>query len=259
MEKLLRSHEPDPVTQVNPSGGSPYFLTCEHAGRLIPEKLGDLGLSSQDRQRHIAWDIGIEAVSRSVSAALDAPLICQNYSRLVIDCNRQTIARDAIATVSEETEIPGNKALSPAEAAARAREIHRPYHDTIVAALDARATAMVPTILIAMHSFTPRFKGQDRPWHIGLLYNRDDRVARASETILAEEAGLVVGDNEPYAISDEGDYTIPVHGEQRGIPHLEFEIRQDLISHDAGVSEWADRITELLCRGLPVLRDQGVI
>ncbi len=254
---LLQPHEPSPVTAINLAGGSTVFLTCEHAGHRIPERLGDLGVSETERRRHIAWDIGIEDVSRQVSKNLDAPLVLQTYSRLVIDCNRKTTVPDSIPVKSEDTPIPGNHDLSEADRRARADEVYWPYHQTITEALDARARAGQPTVVIAMHSFTPRYRGVDRPWHLGLLYNRDRRVADALRTPLADHGDLVVGDNEPYAIGDESDYTIPVHGEQRGLLHLEFEVRQDLISHDAGVTEWADRLTHLLHHGLTALRGHG--
>lgn len=244
--RLLEPDEPAPFTVLRPEGGSVFFLTADHAGKLVPRSLGDLGLARRERERHIAWDIGIAGVSRRLADRLDAFLILQTYSRLVIDCNRSPSVPTSIVTVSETTRIPGNELLSQAAIDLRVRELFWPYHDRIVRDLDRRAAGGRPTVLVAMHSFTPVFKGIARPWHVGVLYNRDRRLGAAMLERLREEGDLVVGDNEPYAISDETDYTIPVHGEQRGILHVELEIRQDLIAEEAGQAAWAERLARLL-------------
>ncbi len=241
---LLAEDEPAAARVERPEGASAVFLTCEHAGRRIPVRLGDLGVPASELERHIAWDIGAEAVASRLSAHLDATLVLQTYSRLVIDCNRQPSRHDSMPVISELTEIPGNRNLHPDHAAARVGEIFRPYHDTIEEALDRRRDEDRETLLLAVHSFTPVYKGEARPWHIGLLYNHDDRVARVLREVVGEERGLCVGDNEPYAVSDEGDYTIPVHGEQRGIHHIEIEVRQDLIEDEAGQREWSERLAD---------------
>mgnify|MGYP002628100819 CR=1 FL=1 len=241
---LLEADEPAPVVVHNGDGVSPIFLTCDHAGRRIPQRLGDLGLPASELERHIAWDIGALVVTRLLSDALNAPLVEQVYSRLVVDCNRPARSPTFIAPLSESTPIPGNLDLSAEEIAAREREIYRPYHARITQMLDARKAAAKPTVLIAMHSFTPTYKGDARPWQIGLLYNRDRRMATILHELLAK-TGLCVGDNEPYAITDDSDYGIPVHGEQRGLPHIEIEIRQDLIDGEAGQREWAERLAPM--------------
>jgi predicted N-formylglutamate amidohydrolase len=138
--------------------------------------------------------------------------------------------------------------LSEASKAARARAIFRPYHDRIEAELDRRRQAGRPAVLIALHSFTPTFKGVARPWHAAVLYHRDPRFPRRLLALLQEEKGLIVGDNEPYSVSDETDYTIPVHGERRGLPHALVEIRQDLIADDNGQRAWAQMLARLLPR-----------
>jgi len=170
----------------------------------------------------------------------------QTYSRLVIDSNRAPGVPTSIVTLSESTEIPGNRNLGADQVAARVREVFKPYHDRIVALLDSRKQRKRPTILVAMHSFTPVFKGVARPWHIGVLYNRDRRLAGIMLDLLRAEPDLTVGDNEPYSVGDLTDYTIPVHGEQRGIPHVEIEIRQDLIAGADGQAAWADRLARVL-------------
>jgi predicted N-formylglutamate amidohydrolase len=243
---LLEPDEPEPVTLENEAGGSVFFLTCEHAGRVFPRRLGTLGLPEHETLRHIAWDIGIGAVGRELSRRLDAAVILQTYSRLVIDCNRDPNVPSSIPEISESTEIPGNRGLSEAERAVRAEAIFGSYHNAIAAALDRRAAANRATALVALHSFTPVFKGVSRPWHVAVLFNRDPRLAHDLAELLRAEGDLMVGENEPYQVSDLTDYTIPVHGERRGLPHVEIEIRQDLITEPAGQREWAERLGRLL-------------
>jgi len=243
---LLAADEPAPTIVENADGASPFFLNCDHAGKRIPRRLGSLGLPDTELVRHIAWDIGAAAVARLLSRQLGATLVMQTYSRLVIDCNRAPGVPTSIVTLSESSEVPGNRDLGADAVAGRVREIFNPYHDRIVQLLDQRQQRGRPTMLVAMHSFTPVFKGVSRPWHIGILYNRDRRLAAVMLDLLRAETGLVVGDNEPYAVSDLTDYTIPVHGEQRGILHVEIEVRQDLIAEPAGQSAWADRLARVL-------------
>ena len=243
---LLEPDEPNPVTLENESGDSVFFLTCEHAGRAFPRRLGRLGLPEAETLRHIAWDIGIGAVGRDLSLLLNAAVILQTYSRLVIDCNRDPKVPSSIPEISEATEIPGNRSLDEAERAARVDAIFRPYHNAIAAALDRRAAADRASVLVALHSFTPVFKGVSRPWHVAVLFNRDPRLAHALEELLRADGSLMVGENEPYRVSDLTDYTVPVHGERRGLPHVEIEIRQDLITDPSGQREWAERLARLL-------------
>jgi predicted N-formylglutamate amidohydrolase len=202
---------------------------------------------------HIAWDIGVAGVARRLAEQLHACLMLQTYSRLVIDCNRPPGTPESIATLSEWTRIPGNEGISCTEADLRAREIFYPYHDRIRAALDARRHAERPTLLVALHSFTPTFLGVDRPWHVGILYHRDARLGQLLLDLLRREVGVIVGENEPYAMSDDTDYTLVVHGEQRGILHVELEIRQDLIADVAGQTEWALRLARLFGEAATIL------
>jgi predicted N-formylglutamate amidohydrolase len=253
--KILAPDEPPAVFVHRPEGASELFLVCDHAGNLIPRRLDTLGLAPLHLARHIAWDVGASGLSRRLSGLLDATLVTQTYSRLVIDCNRALTRSDSIATVSEDTQVPGNLNLAPAEATGRAREIFHPYHDAIAKTLDARDGAGRHSVLIAMHSFTPVFHGISRPWHVGLLYNCDARLADILKTLMAEDPALCIGDNQPYAISDESDYTIPVHGEQRGIPHVEIEMRHDLIETAAGQVEWAEHLADWFKRALERLRE----
>ncbi len=243
---LLAADEPAPVTTYNESGASPFLIVADHAGNQFPRALGRLGVTGADCKRHIAWDVGIAPVSRRLAEALDATLIEQNYSRLVIDCNRAPGRATSIPEISEATAVPGNVGLNDRDKAQRAAEIFQPYHGAIEAELERRRQTRQSVALVAMHSFTPVFRGVARPWHIGLLYNRDARFARPLLALLKREPGFVVGDKEPYGVSDETDYTIPVHGERRDLPHIGIEIRQDLITTEQGQSEWAARLARLL-------------
>jgi predicted N-formylglutamate amidohydrolase len=244
--RLLAADEPSPVLEVGRNGRSAFVIAVDHASCRIPRRLGDLGLPPSELKRHIAWDIGALEVARGVAIALDAPLVATNYSRLVIDCNRDTRVASSIPTIGESMEIPGNAGLSEEEVTARRVEIFQPYHDRLRALLDERRRAGRRTILVTQHSMTDIFKGVCREMHAAVLYNRDRRFAGLLLDVLRREAGLTVGDNEPYFVSDDTDYTIPQHGEARGLPHVEIEIRQDLILDAAGQTEWARRIASAL-------------
>ncbi|MHB8381444.1 MAG: N-formylglutamate amidohydrolase [Candidatus Binataceae bacterium] len=252
-DSLLAPDEPPAYQTFRERGSSAYLLTCDHAGNLLPRSLGNLGLRTADLQRHIAWDLGAAALATWLAESLDAFLIVQTYSRLVIDCNRPLNSPTSIAPISELTPIPGNSQVTTADADTRRREIFEPYHNRISAELDGRKAAARPTILVAVHSFTPVFKGESRPWHVGVLYNRDARLARILLAHFHAEDGLVVGDNQPYSVNDESDYAIPVYGERRSIPHVELEIRQDLLSDESGQAAWAARLARALVQAEPLL------
>jgi predicted N-formylglutamate amidohydrolase len=233
------------------AGSSAYVLACDHAGRAIPQALAGLHLSENELSTHVAWDLGVAALGRRLSARLDACAIFQSYSRLVIDANRPPGAPDSIPTLSERTRIAANEGLAAIDARARCEEVFMPYHQRIRDELDARRAR--PSALVALHSFTPVYMGERRPWHVGVLYGRDARLGRRMLDGLRRDPTLVVGDNQPYAVSDATDYTLLVHGEQRRIPHVELEVRQDLLACDADVEAWADRLGRVLEDAAPQL------
>lgn len=245
-DSLIAADEPAPVRVLRRGGTSDFLLTADHAGRLIPQVLGTLGLEERELGRHIAWDIGIATVTEAVAELLDATAVLQRYSRLVIDCNRAPEHATSIPTVSEATAIPGNEGLSDAAREARRRAIFDPYHAMIADLIDRRAAVGRRTVLVAMHSFTPVFRNVTRIVEVGVLYHRDTRLAQIMLDLLRSEGNLKVGDNEPYAITDTSDYTIPVHGEGPGLDHVEIEIRQDLIAEPNGQMAWAERMARLL-------------
>ncbi|HKU08620.1 MAG TPA: N-formylglutamate amidohydrolase [Bradyrhizobium sp.] len=256
---LLSQADVPPVLEFNEGGSSPFLFTCDHYGRIIPRALGDLGVSESEMVRHIAWDIGIAGVAERLSGHMNAHLVAQRYSRLVIDCNRPPGVASSIPLISEATIIPGNEGLSAEAAEIRRREIFDPYHRRINEIIDTRLHRRQPTVLIALHSFTPVYAGIARPWHIGTLYHRDRALPRLLLQHLRGEGDLVVGDNEPYAVSDQTDYTIPVHGEMRGLLNTGIEIRQDLIGDQAGQRQWADRLARILGEIEETLRKEMAI
>jgi predicted N-formylglutamate amidohydrolase len=241
---LVAEDDAPPVKEKNAGGRSPFLLIADHYGRAIPRALGDLGLPESELRRHIAWDIGIAAIASALSKQLDAHLIAQRYSRLVIDCNRPPHVASSIPRISEATVVPGNEGLTREAAETRKREVFDPYHCRIRETIDDRLSRGIPTILIALHSFTPVYAGTARPWHVGTLYQSDNGLPALLLARLRARGDLVVGDNQPYAVTDETDYTIPVHGEARGLLNSGIEIRQDLIAGEAGQREWAERLTE---------------
>lgn len=244
-DQLLGEGDIPPVHEVNAGGQSPFLLTADHYGRVLPRALGDLGVAESELVRHIGWDIGIAGVAERLAAMLDAHLIAQRYSRLVIDCNRPPGVASSIPVISEATAVPRNEGISEQERKARRREIFEPYHRRIDAAIDRRLQIERPTVLVSLHSFTPVYAGVARPWHIGALYNRDSVLPQLLLKHLRAEGDLVVGDNEPYAVDDLTDYTIPVHGEARGLVNTGIEIRQDLIADQSGQQQWAERLARI--------------
>lgn len=243
LRDLLGPSDPDPVEVANADGASAFLLTCEHAGRAIPAALGDLGIVQAEMERHIAYDIGAEGLARLLAARLDAPLVLQRYSRLVVDCNRPFEAPDCSPETSDGTAIPANRSLTEADRLMRFEAIHRPFHDAIGVLLDRRQSDGRLTILVAVHSFTPRFAGRERPWHLGVCSNRDGAFAgKLVASFAAANPGLNVAANEPYPVDDMSDFTIPVHGEQRKLPHVLLEIRNDLIADEPGQRHWAELI-----------------
>lgn len=246
MSRLLNADEPSPIIEERRQGSSPLLILVDHASARIPASLGCLGLPGYELTRHIAWDIGSLEVARRLAAELDATLVGQAYSRLVIDCNRDPRVASSIPYVSDLTEIPGNRSLSAAAAAERHDEIFEPYHTHIRELLDERQAAGRSTLVVALHTMTDFFRGSRRTMHGAVLSGRDRRFSDLVLVGLRREAGLIIGDNDPYALSDLSDYTLPRHAEKRGLPHVELEIRQDLVRTGDGQAEWARRLTQVL-------------
>lgn len=212
----------------------------------MPRWLTQLGLNDAELSRHIGWDIGVAGLGHALAAALGATFICQRFSRLVIDCNRDPERADAIPPVSDGTPVPGNTSLSPAGRRARIDQVAAPYHARIGDELDARAARGQLTLLVSLHSFTPSMGGVDRPWLYGVLHAGDSDFSRAVLARLRNELGEdLVGDNQPYTM-DGTDFTVPHHARPRGLDYLELEVRQDLIAEAAGQQAAAERLARLL-------------
>jgi predicted N-formylglutamate amidohydrolase len=238
-------NDPPAVETVNPGGASPYVLLCEHASNYIPVRYERLGLAAPELERHIAYDIGVAPIARELARQLDAPLVLSGYSRLLIDCNRPPGVATSVPEVSETTTIPGNTALSREERAYREAAFYWPFQKEVARLLDQRQANRMPTIVFGVHSFTPVFKGFVRPWHAGILFRKAERLGHALVEAL-QESDLTVVANEPYQIRDEGDYTVPVHGEARGLDAVLIEIRQDLIATGEGQKAWIRRLVPAL-------------
>lgn len=244
---LLLPDDPPAFGIENPEGQSSILFVSDHAGRLIPKRLGTLGLDEAERSRHIGYDIGIYGVTTGLARNLDATYIFQPYSRLVIDCNRQPGKPQSVVEQSDGTVVPGNAGLTGDDLRAREEEILRPYQDLIGQTLRRRQAAGKPTALFAMHSCTDLLRSdpRPRPWQICVIADRDWRLGTALVDVLRAETDLIVGVNEPYTVDLQVDYTVPVHAEGKGIPYVEIEIRQDLIGDAKGQREWADLLTRL--------------
>lgn len=246
----LGPHDPPPYSVFNEQSRSKILFVCDHSGRAFPERLNQLGVADWVLEKHVAWDIGSGEVAHHLSARFEAPLVCANYSRLVVDNNRHPEDPTVCIALSEGIAIPGNMDISAVERERRFESIFDPYHAAIERQLNAiRGRGEVPT-LIAVHSCTPVFDRVVRPWHIGVLWDKDPRIAVPLLEILGEMEDVCVGDNEPYSGKDPHDYTIDHHGEAAGIPHVSIEIRQDLIDTEEGAERWAgvlgDALAEIL-------------
>jgi predicted N-formylglutamate amidohydrolase len=237
---------PEAVEVLNEHGRSDIVLLCEHASNHMPAEYGRLGLDASHLQRHIAWDIGAAEVTRLLSASLDAPAFLSGYSRLLIDLNRPLGTQGSIPMLSEDTDIPGNVGVDATERTRRAEIMFSPFHDRVATHLDRRVAEGRPTRIVTIHSFTPVFLGVARPWHAGVLHDHASDLAEAILSGLRSDTALNVAANVPYVISRDADYAVPIHGDDRGIPAVLVEIRQDLLSTRSGIEEWADRLAAAL-------------
>jgi predicted N-formylglutamate amidohydrolase len=249
---LIAAGDPPPYSEFNPHGRAPFLLVCDHASREFPVALARLGLSAKAARRHIAWDIGAGDLTRALSQLFDAPALLAGYSRLVIDCNRALTDPSSILAASDGEVIPGNRRLTSIEREQRARTFFEPYHAAIGLKLDElRRRRLVPAF-ISVHSFTPVMGTERRPWDVGVLWDRDPRIAVPLLERLRRVAGLVVGDNLPYSGRHPSDYTVARHAESARLPHVCLEIRQDKLETPEGVARWARIMADALG---PILAD----
>lgn len=237
---------PAAVEVLNESGRSPFVLICEHASNYIPAEYHKLGLDDRELVRHIAWDIGAADVARALAKRLDASAFLGGYSRLLIDLNRPLHVADSIPLRSEATDVPGNLSLDAAEQERRRQLIFHPFQDRLRAHLEKRTADGRRNILIAVHSFTPVYLGQQRSWHAGVLFDKSDQLGQALIAQLSTDRLLHVGANVPYGVSADADYALVVHGDQLGNPAALLEIRNDLIADPDGVEVWTGKLESAL-------------
>ncbi len=246
-QTLLAATDPPVFELCHPTGAAPVLLTCDHASRIVPAALDRLGLTEVAMAQHIGWDIGAAAVTRRLAPMLDAPAVLAGYSRLVIDCNRPPEDPSSIPSESDNIVIPGNAALDAAARRERIAVLFEPYHAAIDAQLERIDAGVRAPAVISMHSFTPRMNGFARPWHIGVLWDGEGRIAKPLLAALrAELDPALVGDNQPYSAREPVGYTQRHHAFDRGLPHVAIELRQDLIADETGAAEWAERLARLL-------------
>jgi predicted N-formylglutamate amidohydrolase len=243
---LLGPDDPAPFSVFHREGRAELVMFCDHAGRAFPRSLGMLGLGQRELDQHIAWDIGIAGLGRRLARSLDAPFFMTAYSRLVIDCNRHLDDPTSVPQESDRIGVPGNRGLTPKDRRVRQDEIFRPYHRGLSAEIEGRVAAGRIPVVISLHSFTPVMNGFQRPWHVGVLWNRDARMPVPLMKRLTEEPGLVVGDNEPYSGRAGHGYSIKAHAEDLGLAHALLEIRQDLIADEEGQARWAGVLHRVL-------------
>ena len=239
---LLGKNDPPAFELLNPDGGAKLILFCDHATNAIPQNLGSLGLHEDELELHIAIDIGAGDVTRRLSERFDAPAVLAGYSRLVVDTNRQLGDATAIPDKSDGILITRNIGIEPQEKDARIKECYMPYHDAIRHQLDRFKSVGIVPVFIAIHNFTPIMSEEQRPWEIGILWDKDSRLSAPLIRALSDDYGLHVGDNLPYSGRHPADFTVDYHAESAGLAHVGIEIRHDLISDPPGV----DRISRLI-------------
>lgn len=240
-------HQPaEPAELFNPTGQAPVLIISDHSGRHIPTYLDNLGLSEAERRRHIAWDIGTTDMTRRLAERLDAPAVLNHVSRLVIDPNRDPGAPSSIPEIADGTPVPGNRDLSDDERKRRIRLSFIPYHRAIARQIARIRRRSGRPVIVSMHSFTPSMQRRWRPWHIGVLWAEDDRLAKPVLASLRRDPTLCIGDNQPYSGEHPDSYSLQFHAKRSGLANIAFEVRQDLIDSRKRAEAWADRLCEAL-------------
>ncbi|MEM7432279.1 MAG: N-formylglutamate amidohydrolase [Pseudomonadota bacterium] len=255
---LLSASEPSPYYTIHPLSDMPVLLVCDHASCRFPESLGDMGLDPFARRCHLAVDIGAGALTEYLADSLGVTAVVAQYSRLVMDCNRQLLDPSAFLEFGDGVVVPGNRNLSAAAKEARANEIYWPYHRGVEAQVKRLLALGKPPVFVSVHSFTPVMNGESRPWQIGVLWDKDRPTAKTFIDGF-RDAGYVVGDNEPYSGKAPQDFTIDYHAEEAGLPHVGIEIRQDLIDNPAGIELIASqmhKIIQSIADGMAMATDQ---
>ena len=243
---LIGRDDPAPFVVLEEHGRAPALVVCDHASRAFPRALDRLGLPELPSWQHIAWDIGAGELARGLAHALDAPAVLAGYSRLVVDCNRSPDDEEAFRKESDGWTVPGNQHLSEDDRRVRLASFFDPYHECIEAMLGGFRGRNVLPLLVAVHSFSPALAGNTRPWHAGVLWDRDEANAQRLLEGLRAQQGLVIGDNEPYSGKHPANYTIDHHAKAHGLPHVCIEVRQDLLSSPAGIERWVRLLARIV-------------
>lgn len=239
----------------NDHGTAPVLLVADHASPFFPASMNQLGLADWVLEEHVAWDIGVDGLVRFLADELDAQAVLAGFSRLLIDPNRRLDDPGAIPEISDGIAIPGNLGLDEGQRAMRVHSFYKPYHDAIDQRLDQfRQRAIVPAV-IAVHTCSPVFDRVVRPWHIGIMWDKDPRIPRHLLAYFEDHPEVCFGDNEPYSGRHPHDFTIDHHAEAAGLPHAGFEVRQDLVREADGARKWAG----ILARALKgILADESL-
>ena len=245
-----------PCTRLEGDTACGLLIVCDHASYALPGDYGTLGLAGAQLKRHIGYDIGAGEVTRQTARLLDAPAILASFSRLLIDTNRSEDDPTLIMRLSDGAVVPGNADYDEAERRRRVNNFYAPYHAAIDAAIDMGITAGHPPAILSIHTFTDNWRGIPRPWHAGILWDKDPRLAVPLLAALRAEPGLVIGENVPYTGQLEGD-CLYRHGTQRGLAHALIEIRQDLVREPAGQLEWAERLARIMGALLDADKDRA--
>lgn len=256
IRSLLRDDELLPFEILNREGETPLLLICDHSSHRVPACLNKMGLSADELTLHIGYDIGVRNITQIISDRLKAPAVMCNYSRLVIDCNRQPGDPSSIPQICDGIAIPANQGLSEEEEVERSEAVFWPYHHAIIETGAHLWRKGTPPALLSIHSFTPVLmsRSEERPWHISILWKEDPRLALPLIQILNRQDGIVIGDNVPYS-GWEDAYSIDLHGAAPGLPYCAIEIRQDLISDKAGQEKWANILSSAL---LEIFEDRSI-
>ncbi|TNF88507.1 MAG: hypothetical protein EP300_07715 [Gammaproteobacteria bacterium] len=244
---MIGPDDPPPFTIINQQGQGKVLLVGDHVSNEIPKSLHNLGLDAESLEQHIAYDIGTCKLINHLSQHLDAPAVLAGYSRLVVDLNRSLEDDSVMPEVSDNTVIPGNQNMSAEHRNQRIHSFYTPYRKAVDSMLHRfRDNGIVPAF-ISIHSFTPEMAGFARPWHVGILWDKDPRIpVPLMQNLRAHPDDFNIGDNEPYSGKHPADYTIDHHAEASGIPHVSIEIRQDLVNTEDGAECWATILDDAL-------------
>jgi len=250
---MIGPDDPPPCEIINDQGKASILLVGDHVSNVIPRTLDNLGLDQTALEQHIAYDIGTRKLVHHLSEHLDAPAVLAGYSRLVVDLNRSLEDPSVMPEASDNVAIPGNQNMSVEHRNQRIHDFYTPYRKAIDTMLHGFRQKSVVPAFIAIHSFTPQMAGFARPWHVGILWDKDPRIPLPlMQNLRAHPEGFNIGDNEPYSGKHPADYTIDHHAEAAGLPHVSIEIRQDLVDTEAGAERWATILHDALRE---VLRD----